>query len=82
MQKAGQAARMVLVGFDGSPEGKAAVRKGELYATPIQYPDQIGVETMRAIVRHFKGEALPTELLIPTALYRRTDAGKRVAQAK
>jgi len=63
--------RVVLVGFDGSPEGKEAVDLGFLCATPIQYPDQIGLETMRAIVRHFKGEALPTEMLIPTSLYRR-----------
>jgi ribose transport system substrate-binding protein len=66
--------RVVLVGFDGSPDGKAAVDKGFLCATPIQYPDQIGLETMRAIVRHFKGEALPTEMLIPTSLYRRNNS--------
>ncbi len=82
MEKAGRADRMALVGFDGSPEGKAAVRKGKLYATPIQYPDQIGVETMRAIVRHFKGEALPTELLIPTSLYRQTDSDKQVVHVE
>lgn len=65
--------RPVLVGFDGSPEGKEAVNKGILYATPIQYPDQIGVELMHAIVRHFKGDALPTEMLIPTSLYGRNN---------
>lgn len=68
--------RVILVGFDGSREGKAAVDKGFLCATPIQYPDQIGLETMRAIVRHFKGEALPTEMLIPTSLYRRNNCQK------
>lgn len=79
LEKVGRAHRTVWVGFDGSPEGKAAVRMGKLYATPIQYPDQIGLETMRAIVRHVKGEALPTEMLIPTSLYRRSDSGKRLA---
>ena len=75
LSKAGLAGRrVVLVGFDGSPDGKAAVDKGSLCATPIQYPDQIGLETMRAIVRHFKGEALPTEMLIPTSLYRRNNS--------
>ncbi|MBT3194566.1 MAG: substrate-binding domain-containing protein [Verrucomicrobia bacterium] len=62
---------VTVVGFDGSREGKAAVKVGKLYATPIQYPDQIGIETVRAIVRHFNGEALPTEMLIPTSLYRK-----------
>jgi len=76
MEKAGRADQIVLVGFDGSPEGKAAVKAGKLYASPIQFPDKIGVETVRAIVRHFKGEALPAETLIPTALYRKADAEK------
>ncbi len=76
MEKAGRAGQIVLVGFDGSPEGKAAVKAGKIYASPVQFPDRIGVETVRAIVRHFKGEALPTEMLIPTALYRKADAEK------
>jgi ribose transport system substrate-binding protein len=76
MEKAGRAEQIVLVGFDGSPEGKAAVKAGKLYASPIQFPDRIGIETVRAIVRHFRGEALPTEMLIPTALYRKADADK------
>jgi len=76
MEKAGRADQVVLVGFDGSPEGKAAVKAGKLYASPLQFPDRIGIETVRAVVRHFKGEALPTEMLIPTALYRKADADK------
>lgn len=76
LEKAGKAGQIVLVGFDGSPEGKAAVKAGKLYASPVQFPDRIGVETVRAIVRHFKGGALPTETLIPTALYRKADADK------
>jgi ribose transport system substrate-binding protein len=76
MEKAGKAEQIVLVGFDGSPEGRAAVKAGKLYASPIQFPDRIGTETVRAIVRHFKGEALPAETLIPTALYRKADADK------
>lgn len=70
--------KTVFVGFDGSPSGKEAVKTGKLYATAIQYPDQIGIETVRAIVRHFKGEALPTELLIPTTLYRQSDIDKTI----
>ncbi|MCP5520485.1 MAG: substrate-binding domain-containing protein [Verrucomicrobiales bacterium] len=76
MEKAGKAGQIVLVGFDGSPEGKAAVKAGKLYASPIQFPDRIGVGTVQAIMRHFKGEALPPETLIPTALYRQADADK------
>jgi hypothetical protein len=31
---------------------------------------------MRAIVKHFAGEPVPAENLIPTALYRKADALK------
>jgi ribose transport system substrate-binding protein len=76
LEKAGRAERVVLVGFDGSPEGRAAVKAGKLYASPVQFPDQIGIQTVQAILRHFKGEVLPAETLIPTALYRKADAEK------
>jgi ribose transport system substrate-binding protein len=74
LEKAGKASQIVLVGFDGSPEGKAAVKAGKLYASPVQFPERIGRETVRAIERHFAGETLPAETLIPTGLYRKADA--------
>lgn len=75
LEKAGKTA-VKLVGFDGQPEGKQAIKQGKIYADPIQFPDQIGIETARAIVKHFAGEAVPPEILIPTALYRKADAEK------
>ena len=76
IEKAGKAAQIKLIGFDGQPEGKQAIKDGKIYADPIQFPDKIGVETMRAIVKHFAGEKLPPEILIPTGLYRKADAEK------
>ena len=76
LEKAGRVGQVVLVGFDGSPEGRAAVKAGKLYATPTQFPERIGVETVRAILRHFKGETIPAEMLIPTELYRKAEADK------
>jgi ribose transport system substrate-binding protein len=76
LEKAGKADRVKLVGFDGQPEGKEAIKQGKIYADPVQFPDRIGRETARAVVRHFAGEELPAEILIPTHLYRREDALK------
>ncbi len=76
LEKAGKADQVVLVGFDGQPEGKQAIKDGKIYADPIQFPDQIGARTVEAIVKHFKGEELPKEILIPTALYRKADGMK------
>ncbi|MBM3841220.1 MAG: substrate-binding domain-containing protein [Verrucomicrobia bacterium] len=76
LEKAGKADQTKLVGFDGQPEGKQAIKEGKIYADPIQFPDKIGVETVRAILKHFAGEPVPAQLLIPTGLYRKADAEK------
>jgi ribose transport system substrate-binding protein len=76
LEASGQADRIRIVGFDGQPEGKKAIRDGKLYADPIQFPGRIGAETVRIIVKYMNGEAPPKQVLIPTALYRRADAEK------
>lgn len=76
LEKAGKADQVKLVGFDGQLEGKQAIKEGKIYADPIQFPDRIGVETVRVIIRHFAGDVVPKDVLIPTALYRKSDAEK------
>jgi ribose transport system substrate-binding protein len=76
VEKAGKESQVRIIGFDGQPEGKQAIKDGKIYADPIQFPDQIGRKTVDAIVKHFAGEPLPNEILIPTALYRKADAEK------
>jgi ribose transport system substrate-binding protein len=76
LEKAGKADRVVIIGFDGQPEGKQAIKDGKIYADPIQFPDKMGAEIARAIVKHSKGEDLPPQTLIPTMLYRKADGAK------
>jgi ribose transport system substrate-binding protein len=74
LERAGRTGQVKLIGFDGQPEGKQAIRDGKIYADPIQFPDRIGVKTVEMIVRYFEARAGPREVLIPTELYRRRDA--------
>jgi ribose transport system substrate-binding protein len=76
LEKAGKADQVKLIGFDGQPEGKRAIKKGLIYADPIQFPDKIGALTVATIIRYFAGEEVPAEQLIPSALYRQADAEK------
>jgi ribose transport system substrate-binding protein len=76
LEKAGKAQQIVIVGFDGQPEGKQAIKEGRIYADPIQFPDQMGVKIVEAIIAHSKGESVPPQMLIPTSLYRQADAAK------
>ena len=73
LEKAGKTS-VFIVGFDGQPEGRQAIKDGKIYADPIQFPDKMGAQIVDAIIRHSKGETLPPHLLIPTSLYRRADA--------
>jgi ribose transport system substrate-binding protein len=74
LEKAGKADQVKIVGFDGQPDGKQAIKEGKIYADPIQHPDQIGIKTAQSILKYFAGEEVPPEQLIPPALYRQADA--------
>jgi ribose transport system substrate-binding protein len=58
------------------PEGKRAIKAGQIYADPVQFPDRIGRTAVQTIVNYFEGEEVPAEILIPTQLYRKADADK------
>ncbi len=76
LENAGKSDQVKIIGFDGQPEGKQAIKDGKIYADPIQFPDKMGVETARTIMKHFEGEEVPAEQLIPTYLYRKADGEK------
>jgi ribose transport system substrate-binding protein len=73
LEKASRADHVILIGFDGQPEGKQAIKQGKIHADPIQFPDQMGAKAVDAIVRHSKGEPIPPTILIPTRLYQKAD---------
>jgi len=67
---------IVVIGFDGQIDGKQAIKAGQIYADPIQFPKKIGQMTVQAIADHMAGKTPGKELLIDTALYRKADADK------
>ncbi|HEX3314029.1 MAG TPA: substrate-binding domain-containing protein [Gemmataceae bacterium] len=76
IEKAGRTRQVKVIGFDGQPEGKQAIKDGKIYADPIQFPEKMGVQIVEAIVRYSRGDELPPQTLIATALYRQADAAK------
>lgn len=73
-EKAGKADQVKIIGFDGQPEGKQAIKEGKIHADPIQFPDRIAKQTVDAIIKHLEGEEVPAETLIPTELYTKKEA--------
>ncbi|MBC7852833.1 MAG: substrate-binding domain-containing protein [Pirellulaceae bacterium] len=76
LEKAGKADQVKIIGFDGQPDGKQAIKDGKIYADPIQYPDRIGQLTVQTILKYFDGEKVEKQQLIPTELYRKADGEK------
>ena len=72
---------VVIIGFDGQPQGKEAILEGKIYADPIQFPDQMGTMIVDLIMKYFDGEKLDKEYLISTALYKKADAEKELGAA-
>jgi len=76
LEKAGKLDQVKIVGFDGMPEGKQAIKDGKIYADPIQFPERIGRQAIQSIVKYLAGDEVPKETLIPTALYRKEDGAR------
>ena len=73
LEKAKKEVQIVIIGFDGMREGKVAIKEGKIYADPIQFPDRMGIEIVRAFEAWSKGQEVPPEILIPTSLYKKSD---------
>lgn len=80
LEAAGKAGQVKVIGFDGQPEAKAAIRNGKIYADAVQYPDRIGKQTIERVVKYLAGETVPPVTLIPTGLYRKADADAESAR--
>ncbi len=76
LKQANKTDQVKLVGFDGQIEGKQAIKEGKIFADPIQFPEQMGAVIVQHIGKYLNGESFPTNMLIPTQLYRRADAEK------
>ena len=60
VEAAGVQDKIVIVGFDGTPEARDAIRQGKaLKADTVQFPKEIGRQTIQAIAAHFRGETVP-----------------------
>lgn len=66
--------QVTIIGFDGQAIGKEAILEGKILCDPIQFPDRIGKVTIEQIIKHFDGEPVDPEILIPSELYYQEDA--------
>jgi ribose transport system substrate-binding protein len=74
LEKAGRQNKVKVIGFDGAPEAKQAIKDGKIAADVVQYPDKIGAIVVQRIAQHMNGEKVEAQELIPTGLYKKADA--------
>jgi len=74
LEGVGKAEQVKIIAFDGQLVGKQAILEGKIVCDPIQFPDRIGRVTIEQIVKHFGGDEVEAEILIPSELYYRADA--------
>ena len=74
VEEANRQDRIKIIGFDGMPDGKKAIKKGQIFADPIQHPDKMGIQIVDLIVKYQAGEEFPQETLLPATLYTKAEA--------
>ena len=63
-----------MIGYDATPEARAAIKSGTMYGDAIQHPDQIGAKTIDAIADSFAGKTVPPKIAVTVGTYTKADA--------
>jgi ribose transport system substrate-binding protein len=74
IEAAGMTGKIAVVGYDATPEARAAIKAGTMYGDAIQHPDQIGAKTIDAIAASFAGKPVPKKIAVPVGTYTKADA--------
>ena len=54
----------------------SAIKAGEIYADPVQHPDKIGRECIKAMIAYLSGDKPKESIDIPATLYTKEEADK------
>ena len=71
---AGQTGKVVVVGYDATPEARTAIKNGSMYGDAIQHPDQIGAKTIDAIHDFLGGKTPPAKIAVVVGTFTKADA--------
>ena len=70
-----------IIGFDGTKQGRDAIKAGKIYAAPIQFPDRMGRRVIKNVFADWGGDEVKQVELIPLELFRKEDALAEEQQA-
>lgn len=61
--------KVMIVGYDATPQGKKAIAEGKLYGDAIQFPDKIGVLAIKTVADYFKGRKVSAVVPVPVGIW-------------
>ncbi len=71
---AGLSGKVIVIGYDATPEARTAIKNGSMYGDAIQHPDQIGAKTIDAIHDFFSGKKPDKKIAVPVGTFTKSDA--------
>jgi ribose transport system substrate-binding protein len=74
VKAAGLNGKIAIVGYDATPEARAAISKGDMYGDAIQYPAKIGSTTIDVLRAYFSGRTPAAIVKIPVGAFTRASA--------
>lgn len=66
---------VVVVGFDGTSDGLAAVKDGKMYATIAQQPGELGAKAVEEASKLIKGESVTAEIPVEVVTVNKDNVG-------
>jgi ribose transport system substrate-binding protein len=61
--------KVMIVGYDATPEGKKAIADGKIYGDAIQFPVKIGVLAVKTIGDYFTGRKVPAVVPVSVGVW-------------
>ena len=76
VKTAGLNGKIAIVGYDATPEARAAIKSGDMYGDAVQFPDQIGKLTIDTIHDYFAGKKPAPAVKVNVGTFTQADAKK------
>ncbi len=76
VRAANMTGKIAIVGYDATPEARAAIGQGQMYGDAIQYPAKIGATTIDTIADYFAGKKPPAAVKIAVGTFTKASLGQ------
>ena len=73
VQAANLSGKIIIIGYDATPEAQTAIKNGQMYGDAIQHPSEIGRLTIEAIHDYLGGKTPEKIIAVPVGQFTKAD---------